>query len=159
MLSTVSSTNDENGAVVTRCASVSRRATIAATRTILVRSDNTADQENGRYAGPEVGSRSIPAILFEDLYRQHGCCNGADFHSSEGRTKGIALLDSASKVRSVDLGDHSHRSECLANRGRSLCMTLTELVSASVVSYLAMIAIRMLLVLELAWLVYQQLVC
>jgi len=38
-------------------------------------------------------------------------------------------------------------------------MTLTELVSASVVSYLAMIAIRMLLVLELAWLVYQQLVC
>ena len=106
---------------------------------------------NGRYAGPEVGSRSIPAILYEDLYRQHGCCNGADFRSSEGRTKGIALLDFTSNVRFVEFSDLLHPSECLANRGQSLCVTLTELVSASVVSYLAMIAIGSLLVPELGW--------
>jgi hypothetical protein len=143
--STVSSTNDENGAVVTRCSVASRRAAITTRKTSLVRSDNTADQENGRYAGPEVGSRSIPAILFEDLYRQHGCCTGADFHSDEGRTRGIALLDSASNLHFVQLNGDWHASNYRANRGQSICMIVTGLVSAGVVSYLAMIAIEMLL--------------
>lgn len=44
-----------------------------------VRKNTDASIAKCMYAGPEVGSRGIPAILFDELYRQHGAATEQTF--------------------------------------------------------------------------------